>query len=375
MREIRFGVVGCGLMGREFASAAARWCHLLDLPFKPVIVAVCDPVQGARDWFTRNIPTVEFATDDWAKLLDHDLEAVYVAVPHNLHEDVYLAVLDAGKHLMGEKPFGIDSAANRKITERIQGNGDTITRVSSEFPFFPGAQRMVKLVETQAFGEIIEVKAGFLHSSDLDPTKPMNWKRRITTNGEYGCMGDLGLHVFHLPLRFGWRPKFVYAQLTRVHTERPGPDGNLESCETWDNATLTCETANFPMFLETKRIAPGEMNTWYLEIYGTKLSAKFSTKQPKTLYTLPFFPGQPQTWHVEDLGYASAYPAITGGIFEFGFSDAILQMWAAFCDEIVNKFEMRGSFRCAYPEEAMATHEIFTAALMSNAKQTSWQLG
>ncbi len=183
-----------GLMGREFASAAARWCHLLDLPFKPVIVAVCDPVQAAREWFQRNIPTVELATENKEELLKHDLEAVYVAVPHDLHEEVYLAVMNADKHLMGEKPFGIDAKANLAITENIQRHPELTVRVSSEFPFFPGAQRIVKLVEQAAFGEIIEVKAGFLHSSDLDPSKPMNWKRRIETNGEYGCMGDLGLH-------------------------------------------------------------------------------------------------------------------------------------------------------------------------------------
>ncbi len=159
-----------------------------------------------------------------------------------------------------------------------------------------------------------------------------------------------------------------------MYDKRPGANSQMEDCETWDNAVLSCETSKFPMILETKRVAPGEMNTWYIEVHGTKLSAKFSTKQPKTLYTLPFTPGKAQAWNVEDIGYSSTYPAITGGIFEFGFSDAILQMWAAFCDEIVNGSNMTGSFRCAYPEEAAATHQVFSGALMSNAKQTRWQL-
>ena len=42
MKRIRFGIIGCGLMGREFASAAARWCHLLDMDVRPEIVAICD---------------------------------------------------------------------------------------------------------------------------------------------------------------------------------------------------------------------------------------------------------------------------------------------------------------------------------------------
>lgn len=44
---IRFGVIGCGLMGKEFASAAARWCHLTNVDFEPRIVAVCDAVSSA----------------------------------------------------------------------------------------------------------------------------------------------------------------------------------------------------------------------------------------------------------------------------------------------------------------------------------------
>ena len=58
-KTVKFGVVGCGLMGREFASAAARWCHLLtDLP-APEIVAVCDLNEQARGWFTMSFERYE----------------------------------------------------------------------------------------------------------------------------------------------------------------------------------------------------------------------------------------------------------------------------------------------------------------------------
>ena len=49
MKRIRFGLIGCGLMGREFASAAARWCHLLKPDARPEIVAACDANAGALD--------------------------------------------------------------------------------------------------------------------------------------------------------------------------------------------------------------------------------------------------------------------------------------------------------------------------------------
>jgi predicted dehydrogenase len=48
MRTVRFGIIGCGLMGREFASAAARWCHLVQRDVIPEIVAVCDPIPPVQ---------------------------------------------------------------------------------------------------------------------------------------------------------------------------------------------------------------------------------------------------------------------------------------------------------------------------------------
>lgn len=377
-RVVNFGIIGCGLMGREFASAAARWLHLADpltgrpFPVAPCITAVCDVNPAMMDWFTSNVGTVSLATTDYRELLaDPNVEAVYCAVPHNLHEQLVVDIIQAGKHLLGEKPFGIDRPANRAINAAIEANPGVLVRVSSEFPFYPGAYQIARWAMNGRFGQIVDVQADFWHSSDLDPRKPINWKRRIEANGEYGCMGDLGLHVVHLPFRAGWRPQNVRALLSNIVTERPGPDGRMVPCETWDNAILATEAQSadgqtFPMVLSTKRIAPGEMDTWRIRVLGTEFSAEFSTKQPRTLRTMSYERGTPQAWHEQDIGYQSAYPAITGGIFEFGFTDAILQMWAAFLDELEHgQGAMSQPFNCATPEEAALSHDLFTAALES----------
>lgn len=369
---ISFGVIGCGLMGKEFASAAARWCHLTGVDFEPRIVAVCDANPAATKWFQDNLPSVKGSYSDYKELLaDPSVEAIYCAVPHHLHEQIYIDIIEAGKHLLGEKPFGIDRQANEAIMAAIRSNPEVVVRSSSEFPFFPGAQQIVQWVNEGKFGRIIEVEAGFWHCSDLDPMKPINWKRKVATNGEYGCMGDLGLHVLHLPLRFGWKPASVRALLSKIVEERPDGNGGMTPCETWDNAILACdvttEDQQFPMILSTKRIAPGHANTWFIRIQGTELSAEFTTKNPKQVASLPYKQGGQQAWHIVDAPYKSAYGTITGGLFEFGFSDSILQMWAAFCDEIVHGKEgMSQSFVCALPEEADGSHRLFTAALESH---------
>lgn len=369
-RLISFGVIGCGLMGREFASAAARWCHLQNLDFQPQIVAACDANPQMADWFAHHVPSVKRTYRDYQELLhDDEIEAVYCAVPHHLHGQIYGDIVRAGKHLLGEKPFGIDEAANRQINRTLAEHPQVLARCSSEFPFYPGAFRLQQWIAEQRFGRIIEVEAGFWHSSDLDPDKPINWKRRVATNGEYGCMGDLGLHVLHLPLRHGWQPRNVSARLSKIVAQRPDGQGGIADCETWDNAILSCEVEtaeqNFPLTLSTKRIAPGHANTWFLRVWGTEFSAQFSTQNPKQIQFMPYQAGDEQAWRTLDMPYQSAYETITGGIFEFGFSDSILQMWAAFCDELVHRDAMRGSFGCARPDEAAQSHRIFTAALQS----------
>ena len=134
---------------------------------------------------------------------------------------------------------------------------------------------------------------------------------------------------------------------------------------------LLCEVEDegraFPLRVETKRIAPGETNTWTVEIDGTDGSIAYTSKYPKTLRWMEYRSGGSQAWQTVDLGSVSAYRHVTGAIFEFGFSDAILQMWAAFLDELVHGMGgMRQPFHCATPEEASATHRLFTAALESH---------
>lgn len=373
MRKIKFGIIGCGLMGKEFASAASRWCHIDGVGAKPEIVAVSDVNPLAMEWFSRHL-NLSQATLDYRELLANpEVEAVYCAVPHNLHQEIYVEVIRAGKHLFAEKPFGIDLSAAEGILAEIEANPQILVRCSSEFPFYPGAQRIVQMVGRQEFGEIIEVRAGFLHSSDLDPSKPINWKRRVTTNGEYGCMGDLGLHVVHLPVRFGFEIRNVRALLSNIVKTRPDGKGGTAPCETWDNAILACETyQGFPMVLETKRISPGDTNTWYIRISGTQNSAEFSTHRPKTLGTMPYRSGNSQAWHEEDLGYSALYSGITGHIFEFGFPDSILQMWASFLDELSGN---KPKFQCATPHEALESHRLFTAALESQRLGATVTLG
>jgi predicted dehydrogenase len=373
-KKIRFGIIGCGLMGREFAVASARWPALLDVHTQPEVIAICDINEQLFEWYSKNFDSIEIKSTDYENLLsEKEIDFIYCAVPHNLHQKLYMDIIRAGKHLLGEKPFGIDLEANKKILETIKQHPDVFVRCSSEFPFFPGAHQIHKFILDNPWGRIIEVNAGFLHSSDINFLKPINWKRMIDFNGEYGCMGDLGMHTLHIPLRSQWVPDKITASLSKIVNQRPDGMGRIVPCKTWENATLYCtvkhpdDNYHFPMTIKTYRIAPGETDTWYIEILGTEFSARYSTKYPKTLHTMSYQNGGKQEWRAEDLGHKSVYKVVTGGIFEFGFTDAILQMWAAIVDEFENPNKIN-PFGCVRPEETLLQHQIFTAALESEKK-------
>ncbi|MCW5552495.1 MAG: Gfo/Idh/MocA family oxidoreductase [Verrucomicrobiae bacterium] len=370
-KAVRFGIIGCGLMGREFASAVARWCHLTEMNVRPEIVATCSRSPASHSWFKQHFPSLQQTTADYrALLMNPDVDAVYVALPHHLHQVVYCAVIEAGKHLMGEKPFGINREACEAIVACMRQHPEVFVRCSSQFAFYPAVQRIGALIEANALGRIIEVNTGFLHSSDLDPDKPINWKRMTAFNGEYGVMGDLGMHACHVPLRAGWRPRNVRAILSNIVQDRPDGKGNRVPCETWDNATLLCETSDpqtgqsFPWSLKTHRIAPGQKNNWYVEILGTKTSVRWSSANADTLELMEYQGGE-QSWRQIPMGHETAYQTITGGIFQFGFTDAILQMWAAFLREFAERRLPSKYSGCVTPEEVLWSHRLFTAALES----------
>ena len=138
----------------------------------------------------------------------------------------------------------------------------------------------------------------------------MNWKRQVKTCGEIGVMGDLGMHTVHVPFRLGWKPERVYAQLQKIYHERPDGKGGTAPCDTWDNAILHANVeiggAEVPMRFEMKRLAPGETNTWSIEVLGTDGGVQYSTKEPKTLWT--FTRGRDQSWQRTDLGFQGAFP-------------------------------------------------------------------
>jgi hypothetical protein len=167
-------------------------------------------------------------------------------------------------------------------------------------------------------------------------------------------------------------PKRVFASLSKIVDSRPDGKGGMAPCLTWDNATLACtvehaEGYSFPLFFEHKRMSPGMADTWYIEVDGMKASARFTTRDPN-LFRFCLGGDKEQAWSTVEVGYVPAIPTITGNIFGFGFSDSLLQMWAAYLAEMdggAAPGAVGAGFGCLTPQETRMSHAIMTAALAS----------
>jgi predicted dehydrogenase len=375
-QRVSVGIIGGGLMGKEVAAACGRWMAFTDHPVVPELTHVCDINPAALEWFDR-IPSVVRRSTDYHELLEPDgPDVLYIAVRHDLHEQLYVDAIEAGKSVLAEKPFGIDLNAAANIIAALERHPESFVRCSSEMPFFPGAQAAITRISSGALGRIIEVHGGFSHSSDFDVMKPINWKRQAQYCGVNGVLNDLGMHVLHVPLRLGWFPERVFAVLQDLVATRPGPDGSPVPCDTFENATLLCtarerQSPPFPLHLSMKRIDPGQKNTWFLRALGMKGGVEFSTRYPKTLRVMTV-DGTEQVWQEVEMGSQSSFRTVTGGIFEFGFSDAIQQMWGSYLAERAGLLGNR--FRCVTPQEAFDSHRIFAAALDSSRNQEAVRL-
>ena len=174
MREITFGIIGCGLMGREFAWRSPRWCHLLDLDFKPRIAGICDTNPALFGWFQQNFATIKLVDERTTTSCcePQDVDAIYCAVPHNLHAAALRRHHRARASICSARSRSASTCPPRpQIIDDDQGatrRRSCAARRSSRSS--RRAQRIVAAIQENRFGRIIEVELrASAFSSDLDP--------------------------------------------------------------------------------------------------------------------------------------------------------------------------------------------------------------
>src|SRR5271156_1271257 len=122
-KTLNIGLVGYGLMGRTHSNAYRKVSNFFDLPYHPVLKAVCGRDAAKVKAFAANWG-FESSETDWRKLVARkDIDAIDIVTPNDSHAEIAIAAAKAGKMVLCEKPLSMDGAEGRKMTAAVEKAG------------------------------------------------------------------------------------------------------------------------------------------------------------------------------------------------------------------------------------------------------------
>ncbi len=272
---LRAAVIGTGGVARLRHIPAFKRAEELGLAR---LVALSDPVEASLDAAAR-----EFGVDktylDWRKLLDEERpEVVSVATPNAYHEEISVAALKAGAHVLCEKPLALDLAGARRML-KVAGEAGRRTSVNFRYRWVPSMAFLRELVAAGELGEIRHVFVNYLNGGLADPDRPIRWRQTRAESGS-GNLGDLGSHMIDLAHWLVGPITRVGARLTTFTKERSTADGGRVAVDVEDAASLIVEFANGATgTINASGMAMGRTNYQHLEIYGSRGSAVYGIEQ------------------------------------------------------------------------------------------------
>ena len=185
---IRWGILGTGGIASSFAAALR---HVTDAE----LVAVGSRAQDSADRFAaeHDVPRGYGSYDDLVG--DDDVDVVYVATPHTRHAADMALALEAGKHVLGEKPFTINQEESARIAELAAARG----RFAMEAfwsRFLPAYRTLRTLLDDEAIGEVLRVEGSFGFRADVQADAPAvrsrtRWRRAPRPRVLPGAAGAL----------------------------------------------------------------------------------------------------------------------------------------------------------------------------------------
>lgn len=193
MARIKLGLIGCGNMGNVHQSRFSRLQDRLEL------VAAVDRVEERAQAVARAFPGARAAVD-FREILD-EVEAVFIALPHHLHHPVAKACLEAGKHVLLEKPMA-NSEAECLDLIAAQRRSRRVLMIAYCMRFHPLAIRLKELLEQQTYGEVFQLS---LWTEQLTRYPPDHWASRAANLGG-GQLFSHGCHYIDLLLWYLGRP-------------------------------------------------------------------------------------------------------------------------------------------------------------------------
>ena len=282
------GMVGYAFMGAVHSQAwrtAGRFFHL---PFAPAMTALCGRDAGAVAAAAERMGWSSAETD-WKDMITRDdVHLVDVCTPGDVHAEIAIAALEAGKHVLCEKPLANSVAEAEAMVAAAQAAAGRGVRSMVAFNYrrVPALALARRIVADGLLGTVRHVRAQYLQDWIVDPQFPLVWRLRKDKAGS-GALGDIGAHIVDLAQFVTGQTIDGVSGLTETFVkERPLPEASAGLSASGGGGTGDVTVDDAALFLarfsdgalgvfEATRFATGRKNAMRLEINGSAGSLAF----------------------------------------------------------------------------------------------------
>lgn len=236
-RMVGIGIIGTGF-ARKVQLPAFKACDDAEL-----ISVASGNVENARS--TADEFGAKHFTGDWRETVTHDdVDLVVITTPPNLHKEMVLAAIAAGKHILCEKPMAMNVAEAEAMASAARASG-RLALIDHELRFQPGRQKAYAMLRDGAIGKIRHAKYNFRAPHRGDPNVPWNWWSDIEQGG--GALGAIDSHIIDSFRWFlGSEVSSVFCQL-QTHIKQRPYDGDMREVTTDDANVMILGFADGPL--------------------------------------------------------------------------------------------------------------------------------
>ena len=286
--RLRVAVIGHSFMGTIHTNAWQLAPKFFDLGTDIAVVAVCGRDEEAARAFARRFDIDSVETDWRVVVARDDVDVVDICTPGLLHAEIAIASLEAGKHVLCEKPMANTLSEAEAMTAAAAKAAEAGIRSMVGFSYrrTPALAYARDLIADGRLGDIRHIRALYLQDWIVDPDFPLVWRLDKEQAGS-GALGDLGAHLIDLA-RYLTQHEItgVSAAAETFITSRPLPGqvSGLTATATTDRGTVTVDDAVIAiartdrgalLTLEATRFATGRKNALRIEIDGSRGSLAF----------------------------------------------------------------------------------------------------
>src|ERR687896_956060 len=194
--EIGVGLIGYKFMGRAHSNAYRQVASFFEVDPAPRMAAICGRDEAGVREAADTLGWDSYETDYRKLIARDDIDLVDVVTPGNTHREIVLTALEAGKHVLCEKPLANTLPEAREMLTAAR-NAGPVNMVCFNYRRAPAVQLTRKLVEEGRLGEIRHWRATYLQDFIMEPSFPLIWRLQKEVSGS-GALGDIGAHIVDL---------------------------------------------------------------------------------------------------------------------------------------------------------------------------------